>query len=87
MLTGRWKRPLTAKEVRQILKNLDFKFDGQDGSSHEHWVPADPNATFRKVTVDEPKEPFGHTLVKFMADQAGVSVRRFYEALNEKKKK
>ena len=81
MLTGRWKRLLEAREVYTILKNLGFEARKQKGTSHEHWVPKDPKVPFRKVTVDEPKAPFGDFLVKSMARQAGVSVKAFYEAL------
>lgn len=76
---SRWKRPLTAKEVRAILKNLGFRHRNTEGS-HEQWVKDDP---FRKVTVDPPKAPFGDTLIQSMARQAGVSVRAFYDALNK----
>jgi predicted RNA binding protein YcfA (HicA-like mRNA interferase family) len=79
---GRWRRPLTAKEVHKILRNLGFEPRKQTGTSHQQWVPKDPSAPFRKVTVDEPKSPFGDILVASMARQAGVSVRAFYDALN-----
>jgi predicted RNA binding protein YcfA (HicA-like mRNA interferase family) len=82
LLTGRWKKPLTAAEVRRILRNLGFEPRPKKGTSHEHWVPADPNAPFRKVTVDEPKAPFEPFLIASMARQAGVDLRAFYQALN-----
>jgi len=80
---SRWKRPLEAREVYAILRNLGFAPRKQNGTSHEHWVPIDPAASFRKVTVDEPKAPFGEFLVRSMARQAGVSLREFYDALNK----
>jgi len=76
---SRWKRPLDAREVRTILKNLGFAHRNTSGS-HEQWVKTSPE--FRKVTLDPPKQPFSHILIKFMADQAGVSVKDFYDALN-----
>lgn len=77
---SRWKRPLEAREVETILKNLKFYHRDSRGS-HDNWVPKDPSAPFRKVTVDKPKAPFGPTLVASMARQAGVTVKQFYEAL------
>lgn len=79
---SRWKRPLKASEVRTILKNLGFEPRKQHGTSHEHWVPSNPDAPFRKVTVDEPQSPFGEFLIRSMARQAGVSLRQFYDALD-----
>lgn len=77
---SRWKRPLGVREVKKILTNLGFRFREQRGS-HEQWV--NDGNPFRKVTVDCPKAPFGDFLVQSMARQAGVSVRRFYEALDD----
>lgn len=76
---SRWKRPLTAREVKKILTNLGFEFREQKGS-HEQWVSK--TTPFRKVTVDCPKAPFSHILIDSMARQAGVKVRAFYEALD-----
>lgn len=77
---SRWKRPLDAREVRSILKNLGFEYRSTSGS-HEQWIMAGP--PFRKVTLDPPKQPFSHTLISFMASQAGVTVKEFYEALTK----
>lgn len=77
---SRWRRPLGAREVRRILRNLGFVHRNTEGS-HEQWICAGP--PFRKVTVDPPKAPFGYTLIDSMARQAGVSVRRFYAALDD----
>lgn len=76
---SRWKRPLTSKEVKTILKNLGFIYRNTEGS-HENWIKENP---FRKVTVDPPKSPFGHFLIESMSRQAGVSVKEFYNALNK----
>ena len=77
---SRWKRPLTAKEVRTIAKNLGFKFRNSEGG-HEQWVRDDP-PPFRKLTIDSHIAPFSHTLVRYMASQAGETVKSFYEALD-----
>lgn len=77
---SRWKRPLTAKEVRLIAKNLGFKYRNSEGG-HENWVRYDP-LPFRKMTIDTHLQPFADSLVMYMARQAGVSVRQFYDALN-----
>ena len=76
---SRWKRPLTAREVRRILKALGFERRNTEGG-HEQWVRDEP-APFRKVTLDAHLQPFAHTLVRYMALQAGVTVREFYSAL------
>jgi hypothetical protein len=76
---SRWKRPLTAREVRRILKNLRFVHRNTEGG-HENWVRHDP-PPFRKVTLDAHLEPFADTLIRYMASQAGVTVRQFYQAL------
>ena len=80
-----WKKRLTAKEVRTILKTLGFKPQGGKGtgSGHEHWVPIDEATPFKKVTVDAHVAPFGHDLIRYMANQAGVSVKDFYAALDK----
>lgn len=76
---SRWKRPLTARDVRRILKALGFEHRSTEGG-HEQWVRRDP-PPFRKVTLSAHLEPFAGTLVRYMAQQAGVSLRDFYAAL------
>lgn len=76
---SRWKRPLTAREVRRILANLGFAHRTTEGG-HEQWVRTEP-APFRKVTLSAHLQPFTDTLVRYMAAQAGVTVREFYAAL------
>lgn len=71
--------PLTCREVKRALKNLGFTFRNQDGS-HEQWVGTTPDGKFAKVTVDCPKAPFSRNLLKWMAQQAGVSVEVFCKA-------
>lgn len=76
---SRWKVPLSAREVRRILKNLGFVHRSTAGG-HEQWVRESP-APFRKVTLSAHNQPFVDTIVAYMAAQAGVSVRDFYAAL------
>ena len=78
---SRWKRPLTAREVRRILRNLGFVHRDTVGG-HEQWV-RDAPPPFCKVTLSPHIEPFVNTLVRYMAAQAGVSVRAFYDALDD----
>lgn len=78
---SRWRTPLTAKEVRQIAKNLGFT-EGETAGGHQHWVREQP-PPFRKITIDGHLAPFSHTLINYMARQAGVSVKEFYAALNK----
>jgi predicted RNA binding protein YcfA (HicA-like mRNA interferase family) len=75
---SRWRRPLKAAEVRKILRVLGFELRPLKGTGHEHWVKEGP---FRKVTLSAHNEPFDNFIVKSMSDQAGVSVREFYAAL------
>jgi hypothetical protein len=78
---SRWKRPLTARDVRQIAKNLGFTYRNTEGG-HENWIRETP-PPFRKMTIDAHIAPFAHTLISYMARQAGVSVREFYQALDK----
>jgi predicted RNA binding protein YcfA (HicA-like mRNA interferase family) len=74
--------PLSCRQVKLILKNLGFSPLPRTGTSHEQWVKHADNRIYR-VTVDCPKEPFSHTLIKYMAAQAGVNKKQFYKALNQ----
>lgn len=74
------RRQLTARDVRRIAKNLGFTHRNSEGG-HENWVRYEP-PPFRKMTIDGHLEPFSHTLVMYMARQAGISVREFYAALD-----
>jgi predicted RNA binding protein YcfA (HicA-like mRNA interferase family) len=71
--------PLTYREVTRGLKNLGFTPRKKTGTSHEQWVKIVAGRIY-KVTVDAPKQPFTHDLVKSMASQAGVSKDQFYDA-------
>lgn len=74
--------PLTCAQVKSILKSLGFDPRPQNGTSHEHWVRRE-NGQFLKVTVDCPKAPFSHDLIRYMARQAGVTVKQFYAAIQK----
>lgn len=69
--------PLTCKDVKNILTHLGFSPRPQKGTSHEQWVK-DENGKRYKVTVDCPKAPFSQTLIKSMAEQAGLKKKDFY---------
>lgn len=75
-------RPLTCKEVKQILKKLGFSPRPTQGTSHEQWVK-DVATRRYKVTLDCPKAPFSQDLIMYMARQAGVSKAEFYAALED----
>lgn len=76
--------PLEYHQVAKALDKLGFEKRDHNGTSHEQWVPKDPNAPFRKVTVDKPKAPFHRDLIKWMCQQAGVSKKKFYELATSK---
>ena len=78
---SRWKRPLTAREVKRIAKNLGFAYRNTEGG-HENWVRETP-PPFRKLTIDAHLEPFTNTLIRYMAQQVGLSVKEFYQALEK----
>jgi len=74
--------PLTCKQLKAALAVLGFEATPRkSGTSHEHYVRT-CRGRFRKVTVDCPKAPFGPTLVGSMANQAGVSKKELYAAVN-----
>lgn len=76
--------PLTAKDVKRGLTKLGFApRKKRSGTSHEQWVKIVNNQIY-KVTVDTPKQPFTHDLIKSMASQAGISKDKFYEACLKK---
>ncbi len=73
--------PITCKELKAILAYMGFAFDTQK-SSHEQWVLIKDKRKY-KVTVDCPKAPFSQTLIKSMAEQAGVKKKDFYRILKQ----
>lgn len=78
--------PLTCAQVKQILTNLGFAPRPKKGTSHEQWV-GQIRGQFRKVTVDCPQAPFTQDLIRWMANQAGVTKKELYEALDAEKAK
>lgn len=80
-------RPLTHKEVISVLRAFNFQPRPQKGTSHVHWVKTTivrGEKKLWKVTVDEPKSPFSHDLVTFMARQAGIRKKEFYKVALDK---
>jgi predicted RNA binding protein YcfA (HicA-like mRNA interferase family) len=74
--------PLTCKDVKRILAYLGFVARPTKGTSHEQWVKEE-NGRLYKVTVDCPKAPFSQTLIKSMAEQAGVKKKDFYRIFKQ----
>lgn len=74
--------PLEYRDVVTILRNLGFAPRPGRGTSHEQWVKDEGGRRY-KVTLDRPKAPFSRDLVTFMARQAGVSKKAFYDALEK----
>jgi predicted RNA binding protein YcfA (HicA-like mRNA interferase family) len=74
--------PLTCKDVKKILAHLGFIPRPTKGTSHEQWVKEE-NGKLYKVTVDCPKAPFSQTLIKSMAEQAGVKKKDFYRIFKQ----
>jgi predicted RNA binding protein YcfA (HicA-like mRNA interferase family) len=74
--------PLTCKDVKAILAYLGFVARPRKGTSHELWVKVE-NGRLYKVTVDCPKAPFSQTLIKSMAEQAGVKKKDFYRIFKQ----
>tara|TARA_R110001583_G_scaffold134993_1_gene286768 strand:- start:530 stop:781 length:252 start_codon:yes stop_codon:yes gene_type:complete len=75
---------LTCKEVKAGLKQLGFSLRPKSGKgSHENWVKIEDGRIY-KVTVDCPKQPFSHDLIKSMASQAGVSRKVLYAACGKR---
>jgi len=74
--------PLTCKDVKKILAHLGFIPRPAKATSHEQWVKEE-NGRLYKVTVDCPKAPFSQTLIKSMAEQAGVKKKDFYRVFKQ----
>lgn len=72
------KPQLDCHAVKSLLKMLGFSQVRQSGS-HEHYQMV-ARGRMRTVTVDCPKAPFSHALVKSMASQAGLVKSEFYAA-------
>lgn len=73
--------PLTDRQVIGALLLLGFTQRKNNAGSHDSYVGTF-RGKFRKVTVDKPKSPFSHDLIRSMAKQAGLSRRELYAAVN-----
>jgi predicted RNA binding protein YcfA (HicA-like mRNA interferase family) len=60
--------PLSCADVKRILRSLGFAPLPRKGTSHEQWAKTENGKRF-KVTVDCPKQPFSHNLIRYMAAQ------------------
>ena len=65
------------KDAKKILAYPGFIARPIKGISHEQWVKEEKGRLY-KVTVDYPKAPFSQTLIKSMAEQAGLQKKDFY---------
>ncbi|WP_245549531.1 type II toxin-antitoxin system HicA family toxin [Methylomicrobium album] len=65
-----------------MLAYLGFVARPSKGTSHEQWVKME-NGRLYKVTVDCPKAPFSQTLIKSMAEQAGLKKKDFYRIFQQ----
>ena len=72
--------PLKCRDVESALTTLGFRPEQQGGTSHVHWVKVE-NGRMWKVTVDCHKGEVRANDVKSIVKQAGVTRRKFYEAL------
>lgn len=72
------KPQLKVSDVERGLRSAGFKPLPQSATSHIKWVRQTKNTRY-SVTVDANNEPFGHQMVSYMAAQAGMSVKQFYE--------
>ena len=79
---GQKRAPLSAADIERGLKALGFEERPKKGTSHTQWA-GQINGHFRKVTVDAHHEPFSDDLTKSMANQAGISVKQFYEVCSK----
>lgn len=77
MLLPKKLTPLKYAEVIGGLKSLGFEMKPKTGTAHEQWV-AVIGGKKRVVTVDKHIAPFSKDLIKFMANQAGMNVRKFH---------
>jgi predicted RNA binding protein YcfA (HicA-like mRNA interferase family) len=75
--------PLDRGQVENILKKAGFQIKRQPGTSHAQWEGY-VKGQRRIVTVDHlksKKEKYGHTLLRKMIEQSGLSKKEFYSYL------
>lgn len=70
----------TCQQVKALLEALGFEPVKRTGTSHEKYKHPNYRGRGRSVTVDCPKAPFDVTLIHFMAMQAGLTKKEFWEA-------
>ena len=79
---------LEVRDVKRILNNMGFEEQPQKGTSHVHYKKTikrpDGSDRLLKVTVDLHNAPFSRTMVRYMAAQAGVPKKTWYQALHKK---
>lgn len=76
------KAPLKHKDAETALKNLGFIKQDTKSTSHTQWKKYFPGRkpSMRKVTLDQHNSPYHRSLLKNIANQAGVSVAELYAA-------
>lgn len=72
-------RNLPTRKIRQILKELGFKFVGRGKGSHEIW---EHPHTHHVVTVVAEKESFVRKTMKSMIEQSGRNEKDWLKALD-----
>ncbi len=73
-------KPLPCRKAERALKNLGFTEKKKTGSSHRQFEKIVNGHKF-KVTLDCHKGEVSAKNVKSMAAQAGVTVKKFHEAI------
>ena len=76
------ERPVTDRELKQVLQHLGFSPRDKKGGSHEQWVRGD-GKDFRRVTVDSHHAPYHRKLLAMMLRDAGIGKRDFFRLLDQ----
>lgn len=77
MLFAKKLTPLKYEEVVSALKLMGFEMKAKTGTSHEQWTRVAGGKKWL-VTVDKHHAPFSRSLIKSMANQAGIDTRKFH---------
>jgi predicted RNA binding protein YcfA (HicA-like mRNA interferase family) len=75
--------PLDRGQVETILTNAGFQIKRHSGTSHVQWEGYIKGQR-RIVTVTQlksKKEKYGHTLIRKMIEQSGLTKKEFYSSL------
>lgn len=80
-------KPLKYREVTKILKNLGFKKETAESTSHQTWV-LKRNETFYAVTLAFHRSnlEFKRGTLGSIIRQSGFTKKEFYQALKKKRK-